>query len=283
MLTQHVNPQHRVNVYFESAAPYWKDIYSDDGLLPSIYRYRHNTALGWIRRLGLGPDARILEVGCGAGRVALSLARSGYTVDALDSTAAMLRLTVNDAVEQGLHDRVRTYSADVHALPFRAQTFDLVIAIGVLPWLHSERMALQEMQRVLKPGGHLLVTADNNARLNRIVDPLSCPLFAPLRAVAKRFLRLCSLWSPSSGPQPKRHYPHHMNRMICDSGFRILKSYTLGFGPFTLLGKQVFDKSTGIRLHWQLQTLAFRSSLSPLRWAGSHHLILATKATPNFP
>ena len=75
-----------------------------------------------------------------------------------------------------MQDRVRIHAADVHALPFQAHTFDLVVAIGVIPWLHSERVALQEMQRVLKPGGYLLVTADNNARLNRILDPRSSPL-----------------------------------------------------------------------------------------------------------
>jgi SAM-dependent methyltransferase len=271
--------QEQVNIYFESSAPYWKDIYSDDRLMPAIYRDRHNTALGWIRKLGLGPNARILEVGCGAGRITLALARSGHTIDALDSTTAMLRLTLNDAVDQGVQDRVRIHSADVHALPFEAQTFDLVIAIGVVPWLHSERIALQEMQRVLKPGGHLLVTADNNARLNRILDPQSCPLFGPVRTVAKRFLRMCGLWSPNSGFQPKRHYPHQVNRLIGDCSFKVLASCTVGFGPFTLLGKPLFADSTGIRLHRRLQTFALRWSLSPLRWTGSHYLVLATKAS----
>jgi ubiquinone/menaquinone biosynthesis C-methylase UbiE len=270
--------QRSVTDHFESTAAYWKTVYSDDSLLPHIYRDRHTTALGWIQKLDLHPRARILEVGCGAGLVTSALARSGYTVDALDSTLAMLQMTRNEAAHQGVQDQIRMYSADVHALPFQAHTFDLVIALGVIPWLHSERLALHEMQRVLKPGGYLLVTADNNARLNRILDPLSSPLSAPLRLAAKGILRLCGLWAPSSGFQPKRHYPREFNRSIGDCGFDKVKSCTVGFGPFTFLGKAFLTDAIGVRLHRRLQTLASRPGAFPLRWTGSHYLLLVTKA-----
>jgi ubiquinone/menaquinone biosynthesis C-methylase UbiE len=266
--------QQHVTDYFESTAASWKTVYSDQRLLPAIYRDRHNTALGWIEHLALHPSARILEVGCGAGLMTSALARNGHTVDALDSTMAMLRMTRNEAADRGVQGRIRVHSADVHALPFQGRTFDLVIAIGVIPWLHSERLALREMQRVLKPGGYLLVTADNNARLNRILDPLSSPLLVPLRLVAKRFLLRCGFWSPSSAFQPKRHYPREFNRVIRDCGFTRVKSAAVGFGPFTFLGKALFTDAIGMRLHRRLQTLASRRGLLPLRWMGSHYLVL---------
>ena len=270
--------QQSVTDYFESTAAYWKTVYADDRLLPAIYRDRHNTALGWIQDLDLHSRARILEVGCGAGLITVALARNGYTVDALDPTTAMLQMTRNDAAHQRVLDHVRIHAADVHALPFKAHAFDLVVAIGVIPWLHSERLALQEMQRVLKPGGYLLVTADNNARLNRILDPRSSPLSAPLRLAAKRLLQLCGLWSPNSGFQPKRHYPREFDRIIGDCGFESVKSCTVGFGPFTFLGKTLLMDSIGVRLHRRLQTFASRPGSAPLRWTGSHYLVLATKA-----
>jgi ubiquinone/menaquinone biosynthesis C-methylase UbiE len=269
--------QQNVSDFFESTAAYWKTVYGDDRLLPTIYQDRHNTALGWLYDLGLHPSARILEVGCGAGLITSALARNGYTVDALDSTTAMLQMTRNDAAHHRLQHRIRLYAADVHALPFQADTFDVVIAIGVIPWLHSERLALQQIQRVLKPGGYLLVTADNNARLNRILDPLSSPLLAPLRLSAKRLLWLCGLWSPASGFQPKRHYPREFNRMIGDCGFECVKSRTVGFGPFTFVGKTLVNDAIGVRVHRRLQTIASRRGLFPLRWTGAHYLVLATK------
>ena len=270
--------QPHVSDYFESTAAYWRTLYSDDQLLSTIYQDRHNTVLAWIQDLKLVPSARILEVGCGAGFVTSALARDGYTVDALDSTMAMIRMARRDAARHCVRDRIRMYSADVHALPFRAQTFDLVIAIGVIPWLHSERVALREMRRVLKQDGYLLVTADNNARLSRILDPLSSPMSAPFRLVAKRVLRLCGLWSPNSGFQPKRHYPYEFNRSIGDCGFERVKFRTIGFGPFTCLGKAILTDAIGIRLHRWLQTAASGRGSFPLRWAGAHHLVLATRA-----
>jgi ubiquinone/menaquinone biosynthesis C-methylase UbiE len=267
--------QRHVSDYFESTAAYWTTIYSDDRLLSTIYQDRHNTALGWIEDLNLVPSARILEVGCGAGLVTSALARNGYTVDALDSTMAMLQMTRNHGARHAVQNRIRTYSADVHALPFQPQTFDLVIAIGVIPWLHSEHMALREMRRVLKDDGYLLVTADNNARLNRILDPLSSPVSAPFRLVAKRVLRLCGLWSPKSGFQPKRHYPREFGRSIGDCGFEQVKSRTVGFGPFTFLGKAILTDALGIRLHRWLQAVASRRGSFPLCWTGAHYLVLA--------
>jgi 2-polyprenyl-3-methyl-5-hydroxy-6-metoxy-1,4-benzoquinol methylase len=276
-MRNHPASQQPVNDYFESSSTYWKDIYFDNRLLPTIYQDRHNTALGWIRELALRPNARILEVGCGAGLVTIALARKGHTVDALDATPVMLHITRNDAIEQGVQDRIRILSGDVHALPFKERTFDLVIAIGVIPWLHSERMALQEMQRVLKPGGYLLVTADNNARLSRILDPVSSPLLAPFRLAAKSFLRRCGVWSPDSRFRPKRHYPSELNRLIGECNFTNLKSCTVGFGPFTLFGKTLLTDWIGVGLHRRLQALASKTSLPPLRWTGSHYLVLAAK------
>jgi ubiquinone/menaquinone biosynthesis C-methylase UbiE len=269
--------QQHVTEFFESSAAYWQTVYSDDRLVPTIYQERHATALGWVRDLELRPNARVLEVGCGAGLLTVALARNGYTVDALDSTDAMLQMTRNGAARESVQGRVRVHAADVHALPFQADTFDLVIAIGVIPWLHSERLALREMQRVIKPGGYMLLTADNNARLDRILDPLSSPLSSPFRFVAKRFLQLFGLWSPTSGFQPKRHDPREIDRSTGACGFEHVKSCTVGFGPFTFLGKSLFADAVGVRLHRRLQTLAARRGCSFLRWAGSHYLVLVTK------
>src|SRR5689334_8924915 len=96
--------QQHVSDYFESTAACWKALYSDDRLLPTIYQDRHNTALGWIQDLNLDPGARILEIGCGAGLLTSALARNGYSVDALDSTMAMLQLTRRDAARHAVQD-----------------------------------------------------------------------------------------------------------------------------------------------------------------------------------
>jgi ubiquinone/menaquinone biosynthesis C-methylase UbiE len=273
----HDSLQQEVNEYFESSSAYWQNLYSEKELLPRIYQDRHNTTLAWIRRLGLRKEARILEVGCGAGLMSIALARDGYTVDAMDSTSAMLGTTWQNARIQSVENRIRLHHGDLHDLPFEAHTFDLVIAIGVIPWLHSERVAFEEMQRVLTPGGYLLITADNDARLIRTLDPASCPLFAPLRKVTKRVMQRFGRWSPAAGFQAKRHDRHEVHRLMNRSGFQELRSCTIGFGPFTFFGRRLFPDSTGTRIHKRLQSLASKPRWSPLRWTGSHYLVLAAK------
>ncbi len=85
----------------------------------------------------------------------LHLARGGAQVTGLDTDPRMLaaargRLRDADAKAQLVH-------GDVQALPFEADTFDLVVAVTVLCLVPDPRLAVGEMVRVLKPGGRLVV------------------------------------------------------------------------------------------------------------------------------
>jgi 2-polyprenyl-3-methyl-5-hydroxy-6-metoxy-1,4-benzoquinol methylase len=89
--------QKLVDDYFESAAGYWDQLYSEPGLLGRIYQRRREVTLEWIREQDLAPDARILDVGCGAGATAVPLAAHGYNVLAVDRLPAMLQLVERNA------------------------------------------------------------------------------------------------------------------------------------------------------------------------------------------
>lgn len=85
----------------------------------------------------------------------LKLARSGARVTGLDTDPRMLaaardRLGAANAEAQLLR-------GDVQALPFEADTFDLVVAITVLCLVPDPSLAVHEMVRVLKPGGRLVI------------------------------------------------------------------------------------------------------------------------------
>jgi SAM-dependent methyltransferase len=95
------------------------------------------------------PHARILDVGCGTGATTAALARFG-SVRGLDLGIAALR----HAHAQGLP--VARGSAD--HLPVGDATLDVVVALDVLEHLDDDRRALDEILRVLRPGGMLLAT-----------------------------------------------------------------------------------------------------------------------------
>ena len=271
--------QERVDSYFEEVAPYWEEIYEARGLFPLIHQRRHATALSWIGGLRLPPASRVLEIGCGAGLLSMALARAGYSVTAIDPAPAMLSLTRQNAARGGLASRLCAMGGDVHALPFAPERFQLVVALGVIPWLHSESAAVREMARVLTPGGYLLVTADNRYSLARLLDPIWTPPLAPLARTAKQVLHRLGL-RRSSSPSTKRHSPAEIDGMLTASGLVKLRSTTLGFGPFTFSRRRVIPESIAIWVDQELQRLA-DLEIALLRTAGAQYVVLATKKGEN--
>ena len=98
-------------------------------------------------------------MGCGAGLTTAALAQHGFEIEALDSVPAMLDLTRHRLLETGTEARVRTTCADVRHLPFPDNNFDLVFALGVVMWVDPPFGAIQQMARVTRPGGYVLITA----------------------------------------------------------------------------------------------------------------------------
>src|SRR5215471_9596116 len=146
------------NSYFHSVSSYWEKLYQDEDLTARIYQERKETALRWIEDLALPPGSRVLDLGCGAGYTAVALAERGYQVVGVDGEQAMLDMTSRRAEAAGV--TLSTTLGDAHELKFDQSSFDLVVALGLIPWLHSPNKALCEMNRVLKPGGFLVVSSD---------------------------------------------------------------------------------------------------------------------------
>jgi len=241
-----------------------------------IYQHRKAAVLEWIDELALPPGSRILEVGCGAGLTTIELARRGYIVDGIDSSETMVEHTLHAAIESGARDWVKVVRGDAHSLPFEDSTFSLVLAVGVIPWIESPDTAVREMARVVRPGGYVLLTSDNRARLNHLLDPRWNPALGPLRRLLKRVLERTGLRNSRSFVPSHFHSTSYIDRVIYENRLEKLKAVTLGFGPFSFLGRTLLPYSDGIRLHHRLQALADRG-VPGLRSTGSQYLVLARK------
>lgn len=93
----------------------------------------------------------ILDVACGTGDLTLDLLRRGHRVTGVDLSEQMLALARRKA------EAARFQLADAEALPFPDASFDAVTcAFGIRNFVHLEK-GLDEMLRVLKPGGRLVL------------------------------------------------------------------------------------------------------------------------------
>jgi SAM-dependent methyltransferase len=98
---------------------------------------------------------KVLDVGCGNGYVLANYARAGADVSGIDLTEAAITLTRQRFSLAGLTGDFRTANAE--ALPFPDETFDCVCSMGVLHHTPDTERAVEEVWRVLKPGGRLIV------------------------------------------------------------------------------------------------------------------------------
>lgn len=110
--------------------------------------------------LELGPDTRLLDVGCGSGGPALRLAeRTGASVVGIDLEEDGISTATRLAEERGLADRARFVRTDASGpLPFAGESFDAVISTDVMCHLPSRLDILREWRRVTAPGARVLFT-----------------------------------------------------------------------------------------------------------------------------
>jgi SAM-dependent methyltransferase len=105
----------------------------------------------------IDPGAVVLDLGCGAGTDLLIAAQmTGPTgrVVGVDMTAAMLRQVRASAEEMGL-DNVDTHESLIESLPLEDASVDVVISNGVIDLVPDKDAVLDEIDRVLRPGGRL--------------------------------------------------------------------------------------------------------------------------------
>jgi ubiquinone/menaquinone biosynthesis C-methylase UbiE len=233
--------------------------------------------LEWIRQHELPGGSRILDVGCGAGGTAVDLARLGFTVDAVDGSTAMLERARTYAEETGTAGQTRFVQADAHALPYPDDSFDVVTALGLIPWLEDPVPTVAEIARVLRPRGIAILTSDNKMRLTFLLDPAFAPPLAPVRRIAKWVLRSLAIRDGRAGAEEWRPYRRRfIDDVLSDSGLRKVRETSVGFGPFTFFGHAILGESRAIQLNKALQRLADRR-FPVLRSLGAHYIVLAER------
>jgi len=117
--------------------------------------YIDTTVRETMARLNLQPTDRVLDVGCGTGALLAYLTTFFPTaqlsgIDLVPEMLAIARHKLPSAIE--LHE------GSVEQLPFQDGLFDAVVSSNMFHFIRRPGVALREMQRVLQPGGRLVIT-----------------------------------------------------------------------------------------------------------------------------
>ncbi|MDW7731549.1 MAG: class I SAM-dependent methyltransferase [Methanolobus sp.] len=104
------------------------------------------------------PDCRILDIGCGTGKVSIPLLSQGFLVAGVDINTEALKIARSFSRSQNCHQIPLFVKCNATALPFDGSAFDIVIMQAFLTTIVSKgdrAKVVREACRVLKPQGHL--------------------------------------------------------------------------------------------------------------------------------
>ncbi len=143
-------------------------------------RQRYRDPVQTLTPFGIAPGSVVLDLGCGSGVFTVEMARQvggNGMVHAVDVQAEMIELAQKRVRSAGLEKRVRFHHAGAYRLPFETHSVDIAILIATLPEIPNRFLALEEIRRVIRPGGRLAIS-----------EEMPHPAYVPA-SVTRRWLR----------------------------------------------------------------------------------------------
>lgn len=165
-MPEHINHQ-RVHQAFSQASAHYEDY-------TVLQREVAERLIAHLNFTKLAP-ARILDIGCGTGYCTRQLIKKypkAHTI-ACDLSEAMLHETrKRQAMRMPWHGKHSYVTNDAEALPFADGSFDLITSSLTMQWVQNPSRMMQEMRRVLAPGGLLLFSTFGRRTLSELRQSL---------------------------------------------------------------------------------------------------------------
>ena len=265
----------RVQSYFDEKAEEYTDRHYFE-TRGGVLWARHRAILRMIRNAELPTGATVLELGCGPGLLSVELAALGYGGIGVDIAPAMIDRCKRQAIELGITSwnyRV----ADVESLAVNEESFDVVVAAGVIEYLPTDDCMLNEVWRALKPNGLFLLNVANRFGYTACLTPLlnrikRTPGVSETLSLVRRVVVGGKYGAITVNFAPRKHSPRAFRNTLRRHGFLVAEDQYLQFtflpAPFCTLTERLTKKLED-RLDAMNRTMA--------RGLGSCYLVSARK------
>lgn len=254
-----VNARATVQRFSEGgSAPRWAEMYDAPTrvLADANFRTRRDVTVDYIRRV-VPRDGRVLDLGCGTGPVLAQLRKHGLACTGVDLAPDMLERARMRLRSMGLADD-DLHLGDCCRTPFADASFDAVVCLGVISYVEAYGEVLRETARLLKPGGHVIVSFRN--RFNPTLwDP---------------YMSLATLARAAMGRLRPEPYTigrcmdfREVRAEMAACGFEYEEHVGIGFGPIRFRRKALLPEPVSMKLSDGLAALFGRIGWQvPFRW-----------------
>jgi SAM-dependent methyltransferase len=243
---------------------YLADEYATERERMPLYRLQLEFMLSALAK----ESGRILDIGCAAGGEIQNLRARNFSVVGIDLSTRMLDFA---RARFAADRKVLLCCADVEQLPFSSRSMDHVVCLGVFEYLPDYKGGLQEIHRVLRPGGTATFAIPSRVSLVNLGERLSNFTLGPLWRAAKRALG----WKTS----PEHLVPPHKRNLCVPWRYRALLRQE-GFEPersaYSAFLIYPLDRFTNLNIR-VAKALGPLCSVPLLRCGASVYMVIARK------
>jgi len=146
------------------------DQWDGDYYQPIALKLYDSLVSDMLSKMDIQPGATVLDAGCGPGVHSIRIAKAGYDVCAIDISKTMLNEAQRRARLENVIDKIECHQKDLTRLDFPDNSFRYVFSWGVIIHIPEAEKALDELARVVEPGGKLALYITNKTALDHKVE-----------------------------------------------------------------------------------------------------------------
>ncbi len=210
----------------EANEQYWWHLFKDFNVDKKVADFQKSRLYNIFVK-NIGREQKILDAGCGTGKITFSLLKSGYAVTGLDYSKQLLS-KVKTAVPE---HATKFVFGDVRKLPFKKETFDVYISPGVVEHFQKNEQdkIIREAHRILKRNGKTLFIVPYINLLSQVQ--------------AKRILKKEAIKKAKGIPFYQYRYSEPaVISLLKENSFEPEKTYLLGLHDTKVFGIKLIPK-----------------------------------------